>query len=438
MFCFPASCLPAFTCVVFKMQILETGVLLEWSREMKNVLGRMLIVLGMVALLVVACGGGEPEEQGETAGDGAGEIDEQEESVEIPADIPEGSNNIAADAIVLGEGLTEGELEPEEMDDWYVFSVIGGETFNISFTPSNEAEGINVGILDGELDDMWTEWDVKPPVCKEFSYMTPAEFSGDYYVHVFQGSPGGYTLELAKVMQNDGISGADAGGRAPDALEITPGETMGGIIGDLDESDWYSFEVPSGSIIEISFTPGYDSEAANVEFLDTEVNEIWTEWDVSAGVTITRSMIMNSSSGGVYYINIFKGGNGTYSLTVTAASQDDAGSGDDAGDRSVHAVALETGQTISGIIGDYDEEDWYRVEVAEGQNLTFIVTPDEDGAGLNVGLFDPDQDEIQIEWEVAPGATCEISLPDDAAAGIYYLEVFGGGNGSYTLLAEET
>ncbi|MCD4849124.1 MAG: hypothetical protein K8R76_13160 [Candidatus Aegiribacteria sp.] len=405
---------------------------------MKNIIGIMLIICGMAALHVMACGGGEPEEQGETAGDTAGEIQDQGESAETTAETPEGANNTAADAIMLSEGVTEGVLEQEETDDWYVFSVIGGETFNVSFTPSNEAEGFNVEVLDCEQDEIWIEWDVKPPVCKEFSYMTPAEFSGDYYIHVFQGSPGGYTLELSKVMQNDGISGADAGGRAPDALEITLGETEGGIIGDLDESDWYSFEVPSGSILDISFTPGYDSEGANVEFLDTEVNEIWTEWDVCAGVTITRSMIMNSSSGGVYYINIFKGGNGTYSLTVTAASQDDAWSGDDAGDRAVHAVALEIGQPASGIIGDYDEEDWYSIEVYEGHNLTFLVTPDEDGAGLNVGLFDPDQDEIRIEWEVAPGATCEISLPDDAVAGIYYLEVFGGGNGSYTLLAEET
>ena len=404
---------------------------------MKNVLGTMLLICGMVALLVVACGGGEPEEQRETTGDTPGEIEEQGESAETPVEIQEGSNNTAADAIVLVEGVTEGELELEETDDWYIFSVDGGEIFNLSFSPSNEAEGINFGILDGELDNMWTEWDVKPPVSKEFNYMTPAEFTGDYYVHVFQGSPGGYTLELTKVMQNDGISGADAGGRAPDALEITLGETVGGIMGDLDESDWYSFEIPSGSILEISFTPGYDSEGANVEFLDTEIDNIWTEWDVYAGVTITRSMMMSSSSGGIYYISVFKGTNGTYSLTVTAVSQNDAGSGDDAGDRAVDAVTLETGQPADGVIGDYDEKDWYIVEVYEGQNLIFLVTPDADGESLNAELCDPDQDVIKTEWDIAPGVTCEFNLPDDAVAGTYYLNIFKGGNGSYTLLAEE-
>ncbi|MCK4504145.1 MAG: hypothetical protein KAW14_00895 [Candidatus Aegiribacteria sp.] len=404
---------------------------------MKHVLWTALIFSGMAALLVLACGGGEPEEQGEPAGETEGEIEEQEESAETPDEVLEGEGDTAVDAIMLGEGVTEGILELEETDDWYVFSVNGGETFSVSFTPSNEAEGINVGILDGELDDMWTEWDVKPPVCKEFSYMTPEDFSGDYYVHVFQGSPGGYTLELSKVMQNDGMSGADAGEQAPNALEIALGETVEGIIGDLDESDWYSFEVPSGSILEISFAPGNDSEGANIAFLDTEVDDIWTEWDISAGVTLTRSMIMNGSSGGIYYISVFKGGTGTYSLTVNAVTQDDAGSGDDAGDRAVYAVALETGQTISSIIGDYDIEDWYSVEVDEGQNLTFMVTPDADGAGLNVGLFDPDQDEIHTEWDVAPGVTCELGLPDDAVAGTYYLSVFSGGTVSYSVLIEE-
>ena len=146
---------------------------------------------------------------------------------------------------------------------------------------------------------------------------------------------------------------------------------------------------------------------------------------------------MNSSSGGIYYINVFKGGNGTYSLAVSAVLQDDAGSGDDAGDRAVHAVALETGQTINGIIGDYDEKDWYRIEVDEGQNLVFLVTPDAEGESLNAELCDPDQNVIITEWDIAPGVSCEFNLPDDAVAGTYYLNVFKGGNGSYTLLAEE-
>ena len=404
---------------------------------MKNITVIILLICGMAVILAVACGGGEPEEQVETAGDTSEEIEDQEESAEIPAEIPEGEGGTADDAIVLNEGVTEGELEPEETDDWYIFSVNGGEIFNVSFTPSNEAEGINFGILDGELDDMWTEWDVKPPVCREFNYMTPAESTGDYYIHVFQGSPGGYTLELSKVMQNDGLSGADAGGRAPDALEITLGEAVGGIIGDQDESDWYSFEVPSGSILDISFTPGYDSEGANVEFLDTEIDIIWTEWDIYAGVTISRSMQMSSSSGGIYYINVFKGANGTYSLTVTAVSQDDAGSGTDAGDRAVDAAALQTGQPARGIIGDYDEKDWYSIEVDEGQNLVFLVTPDAEGESLNAELCDPDQNVIITEWDIAPGVSCEFNLPDDAVAGTYYLNIFKGGNGSYTLLAEE-
>ena len=59
---------------------------------MKNILLTLLIICGMAALLVMACGEGEPEEQSEITGDTAGEIEEEGESAHRGFELEEDSN----------------------------------------------------------------------------------------------------------------------------------------------------------------------------------------------------------------------------------------------------------------------------------------------------------------------------------------------------------
>lgn len=235
-------------------------------------------------------------------------------------------------------------------------------------------------------------------------------------------------------MQNDAGSGIDSGNSAVHAIEIAADESIEGEVGDLDESDWYMFEIPQGDIFTLTFAPGDNSEAIDIDLFDSELDNYWYNSNVQPGVTATKTVIMSSSSGDNYYAEV-SDGKGDYTLEINLTSQNDAGIGTDAGDRAVDAVPIELGNTYTGLLGDYDEQDWFSVEVAEGQSVGFAVTPGDDGETLDVDIYDAEQDNLGYESNVASGVTCEISLPDDAAAGTYYLEL-SDAQGSYSFVIE--
>ena len=409
---------------------------------MNNVIKVAILFIGIAAFSLMGCGGGEPAEQtesveeSETAEQAETETADQEESTEETPVAEAGGANSAVDAISIDTGTTVGELEAEEEQDWYVFTVEGGETFELTFAPGDEAEVISFQIFNSDLDEIWHEWDVRPPVRKTFSYMTAAEVGGDYYVEVSQGRPGSYSFELSKQIQNDAGSGIDAANTAAHAIVIDTDEAIGGQIGDVDDNVWYVFEIAEGDIFEMIFSPGDYSEVISIQLFDSELDEIWHEWDVQPGVTVNKTVIMSSSSGGTYYADASKGKKGDYTLEVSLISQNDAGIGTDAGDRAVDAVPVDPGNTYTGLVGDYDEQDWFSVEVAEGQSVRFNVTPGDDCEALSVQIFNTEQDELDHEWDVASGVSCEMSLPDDASAGTYYLKLSQGQNGSYSFVIE--
>ncbi|MBD3370201.1 hypothetical protein GF402_07560 [Candidatus Fermentibacteria bacterium] len=394
------------------------------------------VFVAALMLAFASCGGGEePSEQPE---EGPAEQEEGAVETEEPSEeASPGEGDSVTNAIQVSPGTIEGEIEDSEDENWYVFDVEGGETFDIAFTPGGDTENINVQVLNAEQRELWTEWDVPPTVTEELNYMTSSDSGGDFYLHVWPGSPGSYSIELSKRMQDDGGTGADAGGRAPEAAEVALGDTIQGAVGDIDESDWYVFEVPSGDLLEVEFTPGNDAENINVQVLDPEQRELWTEWDVAPGVTKTETFAMSCSSGGPYYVQAWQGSKGSYALEVSASAQDDAGVGTDAGDRAVDAAAVQPGEELSGFLGDFDEDDWYSVELAEGENLSFSFTPGEDCDRMNVQVCDPDQREMQTEFDVASGVTTELTLPQDVPAGTYYLHVWLGEKGGYSFQGEE-
>lgn len=389
-----------------------------------------LIVLTLVFVVAfLGCGAGEQPERDEPSG--------EEEVIEPEGDIAEtldaGSGNTPGEAMPISAGENDGILEPGEEDDWYTFEAGSGEIISFSFAPGNDAEGINVEVLDPDMDCMWIEWNVPPPVTKSFSFITSSEIEDSFYIHMFQGEPGTYSFELTSEMQDDAGLGIDAGGRAPEAENVDPGNVVSGLIGDYDEEDWYSFEVKNGEILHIAFTPGNDAEGINIELLDPDHENLWIEWNVAPGVTKTRTVMMNCSSGGTYYAHVFLGETGEYSFEITCINQDDAGMVSDAGDRAVYAFDIPFGETVSGALGDYDEDDWFSFEIAEGESFELSFVPGHDTGSLNIEVCDPEQNSLWIEWDVQAGVTATFNLPEGAEAGVYYAHVFQGEAGDYML-----
>ncbi|MGM0401379.1 MAG: hypothetical protein ACQEQT_08785 [Chloroflexota bacterium] len=333
--------------------------------------------------------------------------------------------------VEVGQSLS-GEIGDFDEEDWYTFEVADGQAVSVDFTPGEDAEPMNVRLLDPEQDEVWRELGVSPTVTKSTRQMMSSSSGGMYYIRISEGH-GEYTIELAAESQDDAGSGGDAGDKVADALEVEVDQTFSGEKGDFDQEDWYTFEVADGQAVSVDFTPGEDAESMNVQLLDSDQDRVWRELGVSPTVTKSTRQLMSSSSGGMYYIQVSEG-YGEYAIELAAESQDDAGSGGDAGDKVADALEVDAGQSFSGEIGEFDQEDWYTFEVTDGQVLSVDFTPGEDAEPMNVQLLNSDQDRVWRELGVDPTVTKSVERTEDVD-GTYYVQV-SEGNGSYTIEIE--
>lgn len=206
-----------------------------------------------------------------------------------------------------------------------------------------------------------------------------------------------------------------------------------------DDDDWYAVDVPDGHMVRVAFTAAEGSRDLAITLLSPEEEEeLWRAEGLAPGEERTDAEVMSDSSGGLYYLEV-EGGEGPYAVELALEAQDDGGSGGDAGDEAAEAVPLETGQSFSGRVGDFDESDWYAVEIGNGQVVDVAFTPSEGADGMVVELLSPDQDQIWREEGVAGGETRSATdVAGGSSGGTYYLAVrYGQGEYAVDLSVEK-
>ena len=222
------------------------------------------------------------------------------------------------------------------------------------------------------------------------------------------------------------------GDSASQAIALEPGVVEASLDVDRDE-EWYVFELPAGGVLELTFAPGEDTGRMNVALLDSEMNVVEEEWDVRPPATSSFSYAIPAGEPHDFYVNVSQGDPGLYTLRLDISSQNDAGSGNDVPGRAVDAMQIEPEGTITGMVADGDEADWYAVELEAAQALELAFTPGDDAERINVSLLDADQNTEWDEWDVAPGVTKSYTLQLGGEGGRWYVEVSQGGNGTYEL-----
>jgi len=144
---------------------------------------------------------------------------------------------------------------------------------------------------------------------------------------------------------------------------------------DRDEADCYYFSVCEGQSIQISLSSGGDFDFELMDHL----------FDVVAsGYTATESAR--------HYVKIFANGGatrGNYTLSITLGSQNDAGTGSDAGNDINQAVSITPG-SYSGYMEETDWEDWYSFTANSGQGIFVTLKPADplDKKDVREGDFD--------------------------------------------------
>jgi hypothetical protein len=164
--------------------------------------------------------------------------------------------------------------------------------------------------------------------------------------------------------------------------DAAPGRTRVGYLdpSDRDEDDFYRFAVGVGMSISWSFTT---SENYDVEILDIGGDPI------SSGHTASQT--------DWYFAHVYTtagGGLGQYNLDITVSGQNDAGTGNDAGDTIGDATPITPG-TYEGWMDSDDWEDWYSFSANSGQGIFVSVEEFEKRhADFDIHLYNPSGEHV--------------------------------------------
>ena len=210
---------------------------------------------------------------------------------------------------------------------------------------------------------------------------------------------GQYTLQI-DIFQvafgstgNDAGSGQDAGGSAPAAIpvNVTNNSNFQGNLSSPNDDDWYSMDIPNatGLYIEMTHQTGVDFD---MWLYDSAGNQIDIAYTTSNPETVQSNGTDVGNSTVYLEIKDYTSGPapGSYNVSITlfstignpAYSQNDGGSGGDAGDDEGNCTTLLIPQTsnssnsFSGWIGPDDDYDFYNFTV-----------PNEHGTYVNLSTY---------------------------------------------------
>ena len=325
----------------------------------------------------------------------------------------------------IASGILTGTLSGEDQQDYFRFELADGSILNLDFTAGDDSENLKIALRDFEGNELWNSGETSAGAVKS-TRMLMNNMSGGIYYAVVHSGIGPYKLDLTIEAQNDAGLRADAGDKITKALAIEPGRPLFGEMGAFDEEDWYQFDIPAGHILKLSFTPNAASEAMKFSLRSFESSEVWYSGVVPAGETRPRRVMMNNSSGGTYYLQAYYG-SGHYEFGIFIESQNDAASGNDAGDKIAEALKINSGRSYSGELGGYDESDWYRFDIPAGSVLKMALSNYKEGAPMKFSFRNVDGGEVWRLEELLPEAkNTTRMLMNNNTGGIYFLEAFDG------------
>jgi hypothetical protein len=379
----------------------------------------VFVCLALVVSLAACGSGGTPAPQpadptpapAPAGGDGDGE----------PNDEP-------GQATAISTGEISGVIDEGDAD-WYAVEVGDGEVLTATVTPDEGAQGLVVTLRRPDREEMWRKEGLAGGESASVTRVMGSTSGGRYYLVVAHGQ-GAYALDVSLAAQTDAGVDGDAGSEAAAAREIGPG-AYAGRVGDLDAADWYAVEVGDWQVLGATVTPDEGAQGMMVTLRRPDREEMWRKEGLGGGESASVTRVMNGTSGGRYYV-VVSHGQGQYGLEISLRSQDDAGSGGDAGGEAAGALVLEAGAPVSGRVEDLDERDWYQVAPTAGQTLRFA--PQEGAQEMAVSVHGPDREELWREEGLAAGETETYTL-SEAGEDVYYAQV-AYGSGRYTIELE--
>lgn len=275
-------------------------------------------------------------------------------------------NNTRQDAELIAAGTHVGELPGDDEADYYAFTVHGGNVVTVEAVEAEADPDLQIGLQSGDgagLASLTAEGEPRVVV------VTPVEL-GERTWHLEVTGEGAYRFALDLMPQDDAGQGQDAPADRDNALTIAPGEVEG-LLGDDDEYDAYAFPVQGGDIIHVVMADVAGGESVELRLRDHEGSGL--AGLRPEGQNEVTYLTPSEHGERTWYLIAYD--EGPYHFALHVIPQDDAGQGVDAPEPRHRALEVQPGQ-IRGSVGDDDEWDCYRFDVAPGQTVEVTLTAD--------------------------------------------------------------
>ena len=336
-------------------------------------------------------------------------------SAQALADDDAGSGGDAGDsssnATPLGayNGTYYGNLSSGD-EDWYSINMPNGTGIAASLSFSNSA-GIDFDLYlyDSSNYSIDYSWYSDPVENVTSNGSSVGGTTVTLWVDAFTGS-GSYTLEIWIFQENQGPSQNDAGtgsdsGDSPTTATIisSSNQTLTGWISDSwDGQDWYNISIPAATGISVSMSfPNGTSSNTQLALIDSTGNYYvnYPDSPDSSSPYEVNSSAANVAGDSVFIRVYTTADEGNYSLTITlfstsgqpGSSQDDAGSGEDAGDTLGTALSVNMSgntTTFQGWVDEnWDENDYFAIDVPMNWTSWASVSWNNSSADLDLYMY---------------------------------------------------
>jgi len=286
------------------------------------------------------------------------------------------STAYTSSAPLVTSGFHSGYLCGDDGTDWYRINVPKNKFIYVNVTPNSNMRVDVVLKLYSSMDNQ--DSDTGVGLGDEVGVCDFTQDAQEYGLGItLQEGFGAYNFTVEFGNQNDAGAGVDAGKEYLDAVWLDNGTYQGQFVG-FDTEDWYNINLSDGDAITVNCKPGVNSKI-KVELHNhiSGMSEPLLESMVSefAGSNVTLHHCFNGASQAqirVIYSDTY-GPRDFYNFTVSKLTQNDAGSGTDAGETGGSAISIDNG-SYSAYMEDMDNTDVFKFNVPAGSTINLTTT----------------------------------------------------------------
>ncbi|WP_427450801.1 calcium-binding protein [Litorimonas sp. WD9-15] len=331
-------------------------------------------------------------------------------------------DDFAGDSTTLGviptDGTTvQGRIDFEDDVDWFAITLEASQAVRLTLTQNQifalRLQSPELNFLSGTNQEL----------------IVSAETAGTYFFSVNDNgsirSVDEYTLS-AEIIEDDFASDSSTEGR------VTIGQTINGQINFEGDTDWFEITLTGDEVVVIETEADFNFPEFNFNLVnsDGDILEFGSTLFLSDG-NIVQRLVIDQAYSGLFYISVQgepgAGSNQAVDYTFSAASFQD----DFAGNAMTDGV-ISIGENASGQIDFEGDEDWFAINLTEGEIVRIRSTED-----IGLALFSANgQRFVSGNVPSDPAFSSEL-ITDGTLSGTFYVAVEFGLEGTNYILESD-